>query len=127
MIEKHLSQLFEELEIDSIPSFDKDGMAEIHLASFLIQIIKAENQTHLVAPVTPLPKKEKEAFLIKLMEANFLGQGTGGSVLGLQEDESFLTLSLDLPYEINYTSFKEAIEEFVNYLEYWKTEAVEQE
>lgn len=126
MIEKHLTQLFEEMELGSPPAFDKDGAVKVRLASFPIHIRKVDLGAHLVANVTPLPTKEKEAFLVKTMEANFLGQGTGGGVLGLKEDESFLTLSLDLPYEMNYPSFKEAIEEFVNYLEYWKTEAAKE-
>ena len=61
------------------------------------------------------------------MKANFLGQGTGGATIGLKEDESFLTLSLSLPYEMNYRAFKDAVEEFVNYLEYWKSEAARHE
>ena len=123
MIEKHLTQLFEEMELGAVPPFDKDGIADILLASFPMQITKTDHGAHFVASIASLPTKEKEAFLLKVMEANFLGQGTGGGVIGLRDDESFLTLSLDLPYEVNYTSFKEAIEEFINYLEYWKTEA----
>lgn len=45
----------------------------------------------------------------------------------MKEDESFLTLSLSLPYEMNYMAFKDAMQEFVNYLEYWKTETARHE
>ncbi len=57
-----------------------------------------------------------------LMKANFLGQGTGGGALGLKEDESSLTLSLSLPYEMNYKVFKDSLEEFANFIDYWKKE-----
>jgi len=56
------------------------------------------------------------------MHANLLGQGTGGAALGWEEDENLLTLSLAIPYEINYTEFKQNVEEFANFTAYWKEE-----
>ena len=58
------------------------------------------------------------------MKANFLGQGTGDATIGLDENENFLTLSLVLPYDMNYKMFKDALEDFVNYLDYWKEELI---
>jgi len=37
-------------------------------------------------------------------------------------NEKDLTLSLGLPYELNYSIFREKFEDFVNYLVYWKEE-----
>lgn len=126
MIEQHLSQLLTDLGLPTSP-FEKDGSVKIELATFSIQVMKLDPGAHFSAQFAPIPTKEKEEFLLKMMKANFLGQGTGGGVLGLKEDESFLTLSLSLPYEMNYKAFKDAVEEFVNYLEYWKTEAARHE
>ena len=71
--------------------------------------------------VSTLPtEQDKEALFSFLMEANYLGQGTGGSVLALDPDEKFLTLSLVIPYEVNYRQFRDRLEDFVNYLDYWK-------
>ena len=56
------------------------------------------------------------------MKANFLGQGTGGAVIGMDPEENLLTLSLLLPYDMNYKMFREALEDFANFLDYWKTE-----
>lgn len=122
MLEKHVTQLFNDLGLGSPPPFEKDGSIKIEISSYPIKIMKLDPGAHLSALIAPPPPKETEEFLLKLMKANFLGQGTGSGVLGMNEDESFLTLSLSLPYEINYRAFKDAVEEFVNYLEYWKTE-----
>lgn len=127
MLEKHLTTLFEELNLGAVPPFEKDGTVQVQVGAFPIQIRKIEPDVYISARIAPLPKKDKEEFLLTLMKANFLGQGTGGSVLGLKEDESFLTLSFSLPYEVNYRAFKDAIEEFINYVDYWKTETARYE
>lgn len=127
MIEKHLTQLFTELGLAPPPSFEKDSLLKITLFSFPMEVLKLESGAYISAPIAPLPTNEKEEFLLKVMKANYLGQGTGGAALGLREDESFLTLSLSLPYEMNYRAFKDAIEDFVNYVEYWKNETARQD
>ena len=72
------------------------------------------------ANISPCPYEEREDLFIYLMRANLLGQGTGGSRIGLDEEEKNLTLSLGLPYDMNYHAFKEAFEDFVNHLIYWR-------
>ena len=56
------------------------------------------------------------------MRGNFLGQGTGGGVLAMDDNEKFLTLTLTMPYDINYKNFKETLEDFVNFADYWRQE-----
>ena len=68
----------------------------------------------------PCPAKKREELFIYLMRANFLGQGTGGARIGLDADEKVLTLSQGFPYEMNYQTFKETIEDFANYVIYWR-------
>jgi hypothetical protein len=72
------------------------------------------------ANLGPCPQKKREELFLYLMRANFLGQGTGGARLGLDADEKTLTLSSGFSYEMNYQAFKESIEDFVNYLMYWR-------
>ncbi len=74
--------------------------------------------------IGPCPTLKKEDLFIYLMKANFLGQGTGGSAIGLDQDENFLTLSLVLPYDMNYIMFRDALEDFANYIDYWKAELI---
>jgi hypothetical protein len=117
MLEKHLAQLFEEMNLGQIPTFEKERTTQIVVGTYPIQILKLESSAHFSAAIAPLPTKDPEDLLLKVM--------TAGGVLGLKEDESSLTLSLSLPYEMNYKAFKDAIEEFVNYIEYWKTEVAQ--
>ena len=65
---------------------------------------------------------DREAFLSYLMKANFLGQGTGGGVISLDPNEKFLFMSLCINYEVNYRIFRDKLEDFINYVEYWRTE-----
>jgi len=76
----------------------------------------------LVSPITDCPNRKREDLFIYLMRANFLGQGTGGARIGLDADEKVLTLSIGFPYEMNYQHFKESVEDFVNYIVYWRDE-----
>ncbi len=70
--------------------------------------------------IIPCPAGKREDLFAYLMRANLLGQGTGGSRIGMDAEEKFLTLSLGLPYEMDYQLFKDSVEDFVNYLVYWR-------
>jgi hypothetical protein len=63
-----------------------------------------------------------EEFYTYLMQANYLGKGTGDCTVSLDPSEKFLTLSLLIAYEINYKMFYDLLENFVNYLSFWKKE-----
>ncbi|MBP9842135.1 MAG: type III secretion system chaperone [Simkaniaceae bacterium] len=69
-----------------------------------------------------LPEKKHEALFAFLMKANFLGQGTGGAAIGIDKQEKYLTLSLDLPYEVNYEIVREKLEDYINFMDYWADE-----
>lgn len=69
-----------------------------------------------------VPSTDNETLFIYLMKANYIGQGTGGGVIALDPDEKFLTLSLIMPYEVNYRIFRDRLEDFVNYLDFWKSD-----
>lgn len=56
------------------------------------------------------------------MKANLFGQGTLGAALGLEPEQNLLTLSLELPYDMDYRHFKESVEDFTNIVDYWKVE-----
>jgi hypothetical protein len=119
-----LEQLYQELGLGVIPPVDELKFHHFKISSFDISMKDLDPGFYFSSNIGPLPKKKKEDFLMLLMKANFLGQGTGGATLGLKEDESFLTLSLSLPYEMNYKAFKDSLEDFANFVEYWKKETV---
>lgn len=68
------------------------------------------------------PEQEAEVLFLTLMEANLLGQGTGGGLLGLSLEGNLLVYSKKILQDLNYEAFREKIEEFINYGEFWRME-----
>jgi hypothetical protein len=125
MLEQHLQQLIDQLELNQKPMKDERGTYLLILSSEMqVSIKDLEPGLFLHAPLLPLQTAKREELLIYLMKANFLGQGTGGSVIGLDDDEKFLTLSLVMPYDMNYKNFRDSLEDFTNYVDYWREELV---
>lgn len=68
----------------------------------------------------PCPKENCEDFFSKAMLANLFGKGTGGAVIGLNEEGNTLTLTKKVTDQLNYAAFKLMIEDFVNYVDLWQ-------
>ncbi len=122
MLESFVKTLSEDLELQ--PS-EKDAQGAFTLVlneeqTFILK--EVEGEFLFRARVAPLPAEKQEEWCTQVMRGNFLGQGTGRSILGLEEDEKFLTLSLSLPYDMDYKTFKLTLEEFANNLAYWQQE-----
>ncbi len=123
MLEQHLKRLFEDLELSATPMKGEGDVYTVSLNDALkVEIKELDPGLSFYTVLGTIPDAKKEELFIYLMKANFLGQGTGGGTIALDEEEKFLTLSLVLPYDMNYKTFKEALEDFVNYAEYWKQE-----
>lgn len=123
MLEENLKNLTEDLELPSIPSKDGSSNYVLSLAEDLTLFFKSLNPGFfLFANITPLPSQKREEFFMYFMQGNLLGQGTGDHKLGIDAEERFLTLSHQISYDINYTEFKNLIEDFVGYLDYWRFE-----
>ncbi|MEN9344148.1 MAG: type secretion chaperone [Chlamydiota bacterium] len=123
MLATLLVKLKEDLELEEVPQKDPSGRYVFTLNPEQTLFFKeAPPSILLTANVGSFPQKDQEEFCLLVMKGNFLGQGTGNCVLGLDENEKFLTLSSSLPYEVDYPSFKVALEEFANFLNYWQGE-----
>jgi len=123
MLDEFVSALSSDLEMKDVPVVDaKTKSCIFDFAGFSIIIKALEKGVHFKAEICEAPQKKRENILIKVMTANLIGQGTGGAAIGIDKQEKFLTLSLPLAYEMNYQAFKENIEDFINYLHYWKDE-----
>ena len=46
------------------------------------------------------------------------------SILGMDKDELHLTLSQIIPHDLTFLMFKESVEDFANFLNYWRQELV---
>ena len=122
MLPNYLKQLCEELTIPSVPKANEEKLIPLRIGKESLSLKDLEPGVSLQGSICLCPQQRKELLFIYLMRANLLGQGTGGARIGLDAEEKFLTLSLGLPYEMNYQTFKETIEDFVNYLIYWRNE-----
>jgi hypothetical protein len=120
MLRKFLEQLCKELDISPTPKLNEKKIYPFRIGDEEMELRDLDPGVSMRAPIRICPEKKKEELFIYLGRANLLGQGTGGARIGLDENEKFLTLSLGLPYEMNYQNFKETIEDFVNYLSYWR-------
>jgi hypothetical protein len=66
------------------------------------------------------PGPDREAELTKILQANYLGRGTGGATLGLQPESGAVVLSREVPTAgIDVPSFSASLENFVNVAEAW--------
>lgn len=92
-----------------------------------IDIETKEDRFVFFSKFAPLPKKEREVIFMELMKANFLHQGTGGGVIGIDKEEKNLTLFLSFPYEEKKETFFDRVEDFVNYLAFWREEVKKRE
>lgn len=124
LLEQLLHTLTAELEMEA-PKKAEDGLYHLALnPEMTIAVKELDPGIAFWGRIGPCPTVKREELFILLMKANFLGQGTGGGAIALDENENFLTLSLVLPYDMNYKIFKDALEDFTNHLDYWKEELI---
>jgi hypothetical protein len=123
MLKDFVAQLCVELEIEPIPIIRADKSTIFWLNDEIgIEMKDLEPGVSLCAKICPCPAKRLEELFLRLMRANYLGQETSQNRLGLSSDEKFLTLSLGMPYEVSYRIFKDAVEDFANFILYWREE-----
>lgn len=120
MLEKFLDTLTRELDLP--PCLCKENKATFALGDTKTIIQKTDPGYFFTATVHALPKTNQEELFMKVMQGNLLGQGTGGSVIAMDQDEKHFILSRAVGYELDYPGFKELLEEFINYIHYWKEE-----
>lgn len=123
MFEKLFTSLCGELGIQPEPINPKEPSYRIKLKdSIELTFDDLKPGVAIFSTITPCPSQNREELFIWLMRANLLGQGTGKCRIGLEPQEKHLTLSLGLPYEMKYPTFREKVEDFINYVIYWREE-----
>lgn len=125
LLESYLKTLAEELEMDAVPEREAGNVFRLDLNP-LTQIVLQELDPgfSLWGKIGPCPTVKKEELFMLLMKANFLGQGTGGASIGLDENGNLLTLSSVFPYDMSYKTFRDALEDFANFADYWREELI---
>ena len=122
MASDHIKRLCLELDLE-VPKKEKDKSYTIGFKDDVeIKLWELNPGFYFHSNLIMCPTKNKEDLFIYLMRANLIGIGTGRARIGIDAEEKFLTLSDDMSYEIKYNEFKEKLENFVNFVTYWKKE-----
>lgn len=124
-VEQYLDKLSNDLQID--PLFEKieKKLYTLPFDDRMIKLVETEQGFILSGEVGILPEEEDFSMVLYLLSANYLGQGTGQSALGLKPDGHTITITMDIRSDMSYAEFKEAVEEYVNYFDYWREEIEE--
>lgn len=126
MMDRYLDQLIIELGLEPLPK-DRSEIKLTLNPTLKITVRELDPGLLFFSPLGPLPTKQKEKVLQHAMQANYLGQGTGGGVLGIDEEEKHFTLTTTHAFDMNYQTFRDAISDFANYVDYLKEELKQKE
>jgi hypothetical protein len=122
-IQKYTQQLIKELGVEQSPHPDENRIYTFIFGDGLaIRYNDLNPGLYLMSVLGTLPEDNRENFLMVLMHNNLLGMGTGGGVIGYDVGSKELTFAFAVPYRVSYREFRESIEDFANYVDFWKGE-----
>jgi len=122
MFHDHLSKLLKELNIEGTVPRDM-ATVTLEVEGIGMDISDAPPGIELSANLGPFKETENpENLYIKLLRGNFLGQATSRAVLGLDEEGKSVLLRSSYPIIRSYREFRDAVEDFVNAVSFWKAE-----
>lgn len=123
MLADIMKEFAAEMESPKIATALPNGSYLIPLEENLsLNIIPLANGYFMTSQIGPLPPKNREAFFSRALLGNLFGQGTRGAVIGINEEETHLTLSKVIEYNVDYKGFKDSVEDFINVIDYWREE-----
>lgn len=122
MLHDLLAPVCATLDIPLADDVNEKRIAILAVGGVEVEVRDLQPGVSFFAKVGSCPVKKREELFMKLMKGNYLGQETGAARIGLSEDEKFLTLSLGMPYEVTKAIFRDALEDFVNFVLYWRGE-----
>ncbi|MBJ7449249.1 MAG: type III secretion system chaperone [Parachlamydiales bacterium] len=126
MMHPFIIQLFKDLSISEEPEASSAGSFLLSFTENLSLSIKPlDVGFYITSRLGQLPIKDAEEHLKTFLAANLFGDATGRAVIGLEEDEKWLTFSLAIPYQMTYNQFRDELENFINYLELWQDKLAE--
>ena len=118
-----MKELASELGLGEI-ELEEDGGGQITIDDDLaIDLEAAEDGFGFVisATVGTIPDEEREAVFAELLEANLLGQGTGGASLALDSTLNEIVLCRSIPQDdLRFEVFDQELVTFVEALRWWR-------
>jgi hypothetical protein len=123
MITEFIEELSKELE-GRIPK-DDSGNYKLPLEEGVnIMMTSLPKGFSFFCSFAQTPKTNRDALLTSMLHGNLFGQGTRGAVLAISEDGNRLILSKIVDHATDYKEFKETLEDFINMVDYWRSEAL---
>jgi Tir chaperone protein (CesT) family len=125
MLDTLINNLTQELELERPLPSHAPGVFELPLDENLkITISQLGGMgVSFYCEFAPCPETRNEELFKEALLANLFGQGTAGAVIGLNEGRKQLTLRQDIPYLVDYSVFKEILEDFINTVDFWCDES----
>jgi len=122
MFYEHLTKILKELGVEGTIPKDRPTVT-LTVGETPIEITDSPPGIELFAGLGPPPEGEDlEAFYTKLLRGNFLGQATLRAALGLDAEGENVVVSCAIPTVRSYREFRDALEDFVNVVAFWKDE-----
>lgn len=124
-LETLVDKLAKELELEGSLASEIPGVFALPLDEDLTITISPleQNGITLYCNFAPLPQSGNEELFLQLLIGNLFGQGTKGASIGLSEEKKQLTLQQDLLYDVDYDIFRDAVEDFINTVDFWRAES----
>lgn len=126
MLDACIKKLQEEMELTQPLSTEFPGSYVIPLEEGLAINISSLGAGGCVLScnLTACPKQKEDEFFTLALLGNLFGQGTGGAILGLNDEGNLLTLTKEIDYNVEYKDFKDILEDFINSVDFWRQEVV---
>lgn len=124
MLETLMTQFAKDLELEEPLNTDIPNVYAIPLEDDLAITLSPIDPFgfSIQCEISECPSDELESFYSELLHANLFGQGTKGAILGLNEEKNKLMLTQDIDYDIDYQTFSDIIEDFINTVDLWRDE-----
>jgi len=122
MLDNFMKEIAKELELENPLTSEVPGVYVFSLDDIKIYISTISQGIYFECTLSPNESSQQETLYANLLLANLFGEGTHGAALGLTEDGKAVRLSQLLDVNTNYKSFKEALEDFVNIVDFWSAE-----
>ena len=125
MLDPFIQMLTKELEIEGSLATQMPGVFRFPLEEDLVILISDTPPGFiLTCNLGQAPTANQEEFYTRCLMGNLFGQGTKGAVIGLTEDGERVTVSQHVNYHADYKDFRDILEDFINTVDFWKSEIV---
>lgn len=125
MLENYIKEIAKELELERPLTTEVPGVFVFPLNEEIrIFISNTPQGIYFESGFAIDPLSKQEELFTQLLLANLFGQGTRGAIMGISEDGKKVKISKLLFENVDYKSFTEALEDFINLIDFWIEEVL---